>query len=170
VPFYLIFIYQRRGLREASVRAGLALGLFLVVNLPFMVMDGGAWVAGVLAPLRDPMFSEGAGLIALSVGNVLPFLPHTVYTVLEVMGMAGALLWYWRWGRERPEAALVLAVLPLFLAWRSLPTYFYFCALPAALLLACAGRFKTQKIGETGAATPVIEPQPVQYILSGEVS
>jgi uncharacterized membrane protein len=170
LPFYLIFIYQRLGLRDALVRTGLAVALFLAANLPFIVMDGSAWVAGVLAPLRDPMFPEGAGLIALSVGKLLPFLPHAAYTVLEGAAMVGALLWYFRWGRERPEAAMVLAVLPLFLAWRSLPTYFYFCALPAALLLACARRLTTQEADEARVGTPTIATESAQLVLSGEVS
>jgi hypothetical protein len=170
LPFYLIFIAQRHGFRDALRRVSLALLLFLAVNLPFIVWDGGAWVAGVLAPLRDPMFPEGAGLIALSVGHLLPFLPKIAYTVLEGAGIVGALVWYMRWGRARPEAALVLAVLPLFLAWRSLPTYFYFCALPVALLLARAQPVTAQETGETGAALPASEVKPVQLVLSGEVS
>jgi uncharacterized membrane protein len=170
LPFYLLFVYQRRGVRDALMRAGLALLLFLAVNLPFIVMDGGAWVAGVLAPLRDPMFPEGAGVIALSIGHLLPFLPRAAYTALEGVTMVGALLWYARSGRERPEAALVLAVLPLFLAWRSLPTYFYFCALPVALLLASARCLNAQEAGETGAAMPEGALTPAQLVLSGEVS
>jgi hypothetical protein len=144
-PFYLIFVYQRRGWREAALRTGVAGLVFLVPNLPFMLLDGQAWAAGVLAPLRDPMFPAGAGIIALGVGKMLPFLPHGVYTVLEGVGMLGALAWYYRWGRQRSESAMVLAVLPLFLAWRSLPTYFYFCALPAALLLALAPRMRSDE-------------------------
>ena len=169
LPFYLIFIYQRRGARDAVSRLGVAVLLFVAVNLPFILMDSNAWVTGVLAPMRDPMYPEGAGLIALSIGNLVPFLPRTAYTVLEGLGMIGALIWYFRWGRERPESAMVLAVLPLFLAWRSLPTYFYFCALPVALLLAQSKQTHTQKTGEIGTIAPIAEAQPVQLVLSEEV-
>jgi uncharacterized membrane protein len=170
LPFYLIFIYQRRGFRDAINRLGLAGLLFVAINLPFIVIDSGAWLAGILAPMRDPMFPEGVGLIALSVGKLLPFLPRDAYTALEAVGMVGALAWYIRHGRTRPEAAMVLAVLPLFLAWRSLPTYFYFCDLPAALLLALAPRLATQKTGETRAAALIAEAKPVQLVFSEEVS
>ena len=145
-PFYLIFIYQRYGARDAARRFALASALFVALNLPFLALNTGAWVVGVLAPVRDPMFPEGAGLIALSIGNLVPFLPREAYTLLEGVGMVGALLWYWRWGRARPEAAMVLAVLPLFLAWRSLPSYFYFCALPIALLLAMGNNYAPSTI------------------------
>jgi uncharacterized membrane protein len=162
LPFYVIFIYQRRGLRNGAARLGLAALLFLVINLPFILVNSTAWIAGVLAPMRDPMFPEGAGFVALSVGKLMPFLPHGAYTLLEGVGMVGALIWYFKWGRTRPEAALFLAIVPLFLAWRSLPTYFYFCILPAALLLALARNLNVQETGETRAAMPGIEAEPVQ--------
>jgi len=170
LPFYLIFIYQRRGARDALGRLGVAGLLFVAINLPFILMNNSAWTAGVLAPLRDPMFPEGAGLIALSIGKVFPFLPHMAYTILEAVGIVGALIWYFRWGRERPEAAIVLATLPLLLAWRSLPTYFYFCALPTALLLARASYQTTQETGETRAVMSMRAAKPVQLVLSEEVS
>ncbi len=168
--FYLIFIYQRRGSRDALERLGVAGLIFVAVNMPFILMNSSAWIAGVLAPLRDPMFPEGAGLIALSIGKLFPFLPHSAYTALEAVGIVGALIWYFKWGRERPEAAMVLAALPLLLAWRSLPTYFYFCALPAALLLVSASSQTTQETGAAGAVTPMLETKPVQLVLSEEVS
>ena len=167
-PFYLIFVYQRRGLRDTAARTALAGLVFLLINLPFMVADGSAWVTGVLAPLRDPMFPEGAGIIALSIGKVVPFLPQSVYTALEVLGMAGALLLYWRWGRSRPEAAMVLAVVPLFLAWRSLPTYFYFCALPA-VLLALALRLGPEVVKEAAMQPTTSEKLPKPLLALEEV-
>ena len=170
LPFYLIFMYQRRGVRDAAGRLVVGALLFVAVNLPFMVLNGGAWVAGVLAPVRDPMFPEGTGLIALSTGKLLPFLPNGAYTVLEGLGMVGALLWYFRWGRVRPEAAMILAVLPLFLAWRSLPTYFYFCALPAALLLSLTPRLKAQQDDESGASRAVSDVKLIRLAALGEVS
>lgn len=172
-PFYLIFVYQRRDLREAALRAGLAGLVFLLPNLPFILMDGQAWVTGVLAPLRDPMFPAGAGIIALGVGKVLPFLPRGVYTALEALGMLAALAGYFRWGRQRPELAMVLAVLPLFLAWRSLPTYFYFCALPAAVLLALAPGIRSDEAGpvaENAASVGALHmEQPLSLLAQEEV-
>nr|MBA2284093.1 hypothetical protein [Ktedonobacteraceae bacterium] len=54
--------------------------------------------------------------------------------------MLASLAWYWRICRERPEAALLLAVVPLFLAWRSLPSYFYCVAYPMFILMAARPR------------------------------
>jgi len=82
------------------------------------------------------MFPSGVGIIGLSLTPLLPFFPPWVYEVLECMAMLVALAWYWRLCKERPEAAMLLAVLPLFFAWRSLPSYFYCAAFPLFILLA----------------------------------
>jgi hypothetical protein len=61
-------------------------------------------------------------------------LPTVAYTSLEALAMLFCIAWYWRICKSRPEAALLLAVLPLFFAWRSLPSYFYCAALPLFIL------------------------------------
>ncbi len=136
LPFYAIYIYHYQGASDALRRVGLAGAVFLAINLPFIAMDAGAWAAGVLAPLRDPMYPQGAGLIVLSLANWLPLLPRATYSALEGVALLASLGWYWRRGPVRPEAAFLLAILPLFLAWRSLPSYFDTCALAVVFLLA----------------------------------
>ena len=86
--------------------------------------------------MADPMFPDGVGIVGLSTTPLLPFLPQAVYSVLELSAMLAVLLWYWRICRARPEAAMVLAIIPLFFAWRSLSSYFYCAALPLLLLMA----------------------------------
>ena len=66
--------------------------------------------------------------------------------------------------------ALCLAVSPRVPDWRSLPTYFYFCALPVALLLACSRPLIADATGDTKATMLESERKPVQLVLSGEVS
>ncbi len=135
VPFYAILVWREYGPREAVKRLAGAGAIFLAINAPFIVNNAHAWLAGVMAPEVDRMFPLGNGLVQLSLAGVLPLLPQSVYTALELAGFAVALVWYWRHCREHPEVGFVLAVVPLFFAWRSLTTYFYFVALPAAALL-----------------------------------
>ena len=137
VPFYAILVWRQRGWREAIYRVAGAAAVFAAINLPFFVNDAHAWLAGVLAPQVDPMFPAGNGLVRLSLAGILPLAPEKLYTALWVAAFAACVAWYWRYGRRMPEIGFVLAVLPLFVGWRSLTTYFYFVALPAfALLLA----------------------------------
>src|SRR5438445_152783 len=78
-----------------------------------------------MAPVADPMFPMGVGLVDLSATHLLPFFPKWVYTALEGVAMVACLVWYWRICKKVPEAAMLLAVLPLFFAWLSFASYFY---------------------------------------------
>ena len=135
LPYYAILVWRERGPREALARLAGAAAIFAVINAPFFVNNPHAWLAGVLAPQVDRMFPLGNGLVQLSLSGLLPLAPQAVYTALEALAIVACVVWYWRYGRGRPEFGFVLAVLPLFFAWRSLGTYFYFVALPAIALL-----------------------------------
>lgn len=135
VPFYALYIWRERGWREALSRVVGAGAVFALINGPFILNNPRAWLAGVLAPQVDPMFPLGSGLVGLSVSGLLPLAPSAVYAALYGLAIVACIVWYWRFGRGMPEVALVLAVLPLFFAWRSLTTYFYFVSLPAVVLL-----------------------------------
>ena len=136
VPFYAIMIWRQYNIVESVRRLTIAGIVALLINLPFILWNFHAWAAGVMAPMADPMFPEGVGIIGLSTTPLLPFFPQLVYDVLELAAMLVALLWYWRICKERPEAAMVLAVIPLFFAWRSLSSYFYCAAFPLFMLMA----------------------------------
>jgi uncharacterized membrane protein len=135
VPYYFIRVGRELGWREALGRLAGAGAVFAVINAPFFINNPRAWVAGVLAPQVDPMFPAGNGLIRLSLAGILPLAPSAVYTALELLAFMVCLAWYWRYGKRMPEAGFLLAVVPLYFAWRSLTTYFYFVALPAGVLV-----------------------------------
>lgn len=138
-PFYLLLVWQRYGWRSA-VRRGLGAGaVFVAINLPFAATAPEAWLRGVLAPVADPMFPLGNGLIRLSLVGILPLMPSYVYTGFELLAIVGCLWWYWHCGRRTLAQGFALPVLPLWFAWRSLTTYFYFITLPG-VALALAGR------------------------------
>ena len=135
VPFYAIMIWRQYKIAESARRLTIAGIVALLINLPFILWNFHAWAAGVMAPMADPMFPDGVGIIGLSTTPLLPFFPQMVYDVLELAAMLVALLWYWRICKERPEAAMVLAIIPLFFAWRSLSSYFYCAAFPLFMLM-----------------------------------
>ncbi|GHO84642.1 glycosyltransferase family 87 protein [Dictyobacter formicarum] len=144
VPFYLIMALQHYGWKDACSRLAIAGGIGLAINLPFIMWDYQSWFAGVMAPIADPMFPMGVGLISLSTSHLLPYFSTWVYTALELGGMLLTIAWYWRICRSRPEAAMLLAVLPLFLAWRSLSSYFYCVAFPMFILFSAQMKPATQ--------------------------
>jgi hypothetical protein len=136
IPFYLIMVLRQYGLKECFYRLAIAGSIGLAFNLPFIVWNPNAWVAGILAPVADPMFPMGVGIINFSVTHLIPFFPKWVYSALEGGAMIASLVWYWRICKKFPEAAMLLAVLPLFFAWRSLASYFYCAAFPLFIVMA----------------------------------
>ncbi len=153
-PFFLMMIWRQFSLKEACYRLGIAGILAASINLPFFLWNPQAYLAGVLAPQADPMFPMGVGIVGLSVHNLIPFLPGIVYTILEGLGVLAYLGVYWRMCKQRPEAALLLAVLPLFLAWRSLPSYFACTAFPIlAVMMARPDRRRKALHPPTAIAT-----------------
>jgi hypothetical protein len=154
IPFYAILVLRQYGWKEALSRLTIAGSLCLLINLPFILWNPHAWLAGILAPVADPMFPLGVGIIDLSVTHLLPFFPTGVYSALEGGVMLLMLAWYWRICRACPEAALLLAIIPLFFAWRSLPSYFYCAAFPIFMLLAA-------KLPPRPNPTPALQPAPI---------
>ncbi|HEY1389743.1 MAG TPA: hypothetical protein VGF38_14480 [Ktedonobacterales bacterium] len=133
-PFYLLLVWRRSGARAAALRLVGGVAIFAVINAPFVINNPGAWARGVLAPQIDPMFPLGNGLVRLSLAGVLPLAPAPVYLALEVVAIVACLLVYWCQPRPGTGLGFVLAVTPLWFAWRSLTTYFYFVTLPALAL------------------------------------
>jgi uncharacterized membrane protein len=125
-PFYLLAVFQWAGQREALRAAVLAAAVVLLSNLPFLIIDPGAFVAGVTQPLVDALEPYGVGLIRFSMDGVLPFLPRAAYAVLSLASMLFFLgLLVWR-RRGLPTGALVFPSIVLWFAWRSLQNYFGF--------------------------------------------
>ena len=125
LPFYVIIIWRREGPRAALTRTATALGAFLAPNLPFLVMAPRAWVQSIVLPMTLPTFPSGGGVIALAQAGLTPLWPSAVYSALELLALGGLLYWFARARvMPRPAVALVVALLPFLLAWRSLPSYF----------------------------------------------
>jgi hypothetical protein len=125
-PFFAVEWGLRYGWREAARRSGIALGAFLLPNLPYLVASPGAWWSSLWLPLDEPLFPSGIGVVALARGGLLPFAPPAVYAVLEALALVAALWAALHWRDRLGDAVLLLPLVPLFFAFRSLPSYFAF--------------------------------------------
>lgn len=130
-PFYLGAVWRTEGRAEALSRAATATAVAAVLQLPFLVTAPEPYVMGVLAPVLEPLEPSGVGLARLAAAGLVPLLPRAAYAVLAIgcMGLLLAVVWR-RWPGSRGPAR-VLALLPLFVAWRSLASYFSFAPLLA---------------------------------------
>lgn len=134
IPFYLILLLRTIGFKKCAQSAAVIGGCFLILNLAFIVDDPGNWFSSVFAPMIDPMFPRGVGLVNLSLAGIVPEGSHLMYAVAEILVFGLCLVAYYLCCRRYPNAGLVLAVLPLFFAWRSYSAYLY----PAAILVFAA--------------------------------
>ena len=106
-------------------RLGLIAMSFLLPNLPFLLSSPAAWIRSLPLPMTLPLFPSGIGLTALAQTGLIPLWPPLVYALLELAALAALMLWYALSPTPpRPELALLLALLPFLLAWRSLLGYF----------------------------------------------
>jgi hypothetical protein len=135
-PFWIIAVITERGWRAAARDTAIAAGIFTATNLPFILHDSQAWIAGLLTPVLEPMFARGAGLVFLSTNGGLPLLPTVAYTAAEAVAGIICLVVAWRTRRTNPELGAALAVVPLFFAWRSLFSYFFLLPLFALAAIA----------------------------------
>ena len=128
ILFYLVLILREVGWKRTVQSLSVIALTFIVTNLPFIFSAPEAWMQGVLAPILDPMFPKGAGLVAFSIAGIMP--PNSLlFTIIEASVLILALVWYYFNCHKYPQAGLLLAVLPLFFAWRSFSAYFYFASL-----------------------------------------
>jgi glycosyl transferase family 87 len=135
-PFYLIAVVTMHGWREGLRRAAIAAAVFIATNLPFILWHPADWLDGVTTPLSEPMFPRGAGIIFLGTNGGLPLLPASAYLALEALCALACLAVAWRARRSSPELGVMLALVPLFFAWRSLFSYFFLVPLFAAVAVA----------------------------------
>jgi hypothetical protein len=115
-----------RGLNwgEAGLRSLIALVAFLIPNLPFLAASPSAWWASLWLPQSEPLFPMGMGVIALFTGHLLPYIAPRFFTLMEALALIGALFVAARWRSYLGDAVLLLALVPLLFAFRSLPSYF----------------------------------------------
>lgn len=122
LPFYLVMLCTRRG-RAAALRGGaLAVGVFLLANVPFLVSSPGEWAQSVFGPVFTPLTGIAQA----------PSLAE--HPILAGAGLLLVAYGYWRWGRRQPLVGFALPWVPLWFAWPSLFSIFH--VLPLVLLAA----------------------------------
>jgi hypothetical protein len=135
LPFYLIMVWRTLDFKRAVSTVAVSGGVFLALNFPFIVRDPGLWMRSIMAPVADRFFPMGVGPVTLVISGYLDWLNPAIFTAMEITVLAGLLIWYWLNARRYPLASIVLAVIPLFFAWRSSWWYFFYFDL---ILLAAA--------------------------------
>ena len=117
-PFYLILILREKGLKKAAFITAITGGIFLCFNLPYILANPGLWISSVMAPMTNNIFPSNILIIALNYIGLIDIKTPLPFTIIEVIVIIVALIWYYRNCRRLPETALVLAIFPFFFSWR----------------------------------------------------
>ena len=130
VPYFILEVWLTQGGSAVLRWCGIGLATFLLPNLPYLIMSPGAWVQSLLLPVSEPLFPQGIGIMAPSLGHLLPYAPPVFYSVCELLVLAALpvlVLWLQkRRGVVLGDAVLIVALVPLLFAFRSPPNYFAF--------------------------------------------
>jgi len=126
VPFYLILIFRIMGIKRATQVVAIIAVVFVAFNAPFIASDPEVWWASIMAPMSDPMFPLGIGIINFVSAGVLDVRSPFIFGVTEFCVAGLAIVWYFRNCCRYPHTGPILAILPLFFAWRSLWPYFFY--------------------------------------------
>jgi hypothetical protein len=117
----------------AARYVGVAVATFLVVNVPFIVLDPVAWLRSVLLPLVDATVPDGQGVVALAVRAGLGGGRLDLLGLVGLAGIVVSLLGLLLWWRQLKRVWPVFVPIVLMLPTRSLSTYLVM-ALPAVLV------------------------------------
>lgn len=136
-PFLLIWAYREYGTRTAATLVGSAATVFFAVNLPFIVWNPQAWIAGIMTPVRVEMVARGVGVNTIYLSGLVD-VPRTVFTILTISAFGVALAAYWKY----PQLKWLCWMAPtfiLFFSWRALPLYFVY-SIPIAFFAILAAK------------------------------
>ena len=100
--------------------------MFIATNGYFIAKAPSLWLQSITSPMVEPMFPLGVGVISLVTSGYVNIQTSLPFTISEVIVLIGAVLWYLRYCKQYPDVGPILAILPLFFAWRSIWTYFYY--------------------------------------------
>jgi len=124
--FYLVLVFREMGKNRFFSTLSIVAGLFLLFNLPFIVLSPPLWISSLISSVTDPIFPLGVGIITLVTSGLLVIKSALVFNLASILVLIAGLLWYYRNCRRYPYLGLVLAILPFFFAWRSLWGYLFF--------------------------------------------
>jgi tetratricopeptide (TPR) repeat protein len=141
-PFLVIQLWHEGGpLRARLLRVGdfaaTSAGVFVVINLPFILWDPVAWLLGTWEPsfASFGVWSQGIGVLT-QFGLVS--WTRAFCTILQLSFYASALVLYWRHPRSMQNAIWVVPAFFFWLYYRALTNYWIYWIPPLLLVVARA--------------------------------
>jgi uncharacterized membrane protein len=162
VPIFAVEVVRGQGWRAAMRWAIAGMAAFLLPNLPYLLASPHAWLASLGTPMTEPLFAVGIGVVQLSTSHALPFGPPALYALLEAATLVVTLAIAVRSWPRLGDGMLVLALVPLYFAFRSTPNYFAF----VPWLALYAVNVRAREVLEPRTSPTVLAAARVLYVLS----
>ena len=149
VPFVALGLFLearasgRRPWRLALGYLAVVVGVFGLVNLPFIVWQPSAWARGTLLPFSRPLVVDGQGLVTLALHGLVHGVSPPLLTLASVLVYLALLAAFVVWFPGLKRIWMLLVPLTFFVAPRSLLSYLidlYPAAIVAAVSVAPAVR------------------------------
>jgi uncharacterized membrane protein len=109
------------------------LGVFAVVNLPFVIWSPSAWLHGTLLPLDGGLIADGQGLVVLATQGVTGGVNLTLLSIAAALALVAVVIAFIVWYARLKPLCLLLVPIPFFFSPRSLSSYLV-DVIPAALI------------------------------------
>ena len=157
LPFYVILFFRNMPWKKAVLVTGVAGTVFAAFNLPFIIAGPSLWLDSVTSMMRDALFPSGWGFITLVLQGWVHTESPVMFTFIEAAVFVAAAAAYWRYAKVYPYLGVILPVLPMFFAWRSLwPYFFYVDVIMLAVVMQEYGAIAENQVPVSGETAPVI--------------
>ena len=151
VPFYVILLWRIAKPKMVAAAIGIILAVFAATNAYFIAQSPSLWLASVTSPMVEPLFPLGVGVVSLVTSGLVNIRTSIPFSVAEIVVFIGGILWYLRYGKRYPDAGPILAILPLFFAWRSIWTYFFYIGIIVLARILIRGEENTLTLSVKGS-------------------
>jgi uncharacterized membrane protein len=123
LPFIIIFIYKKYGIRRALEFVFLAGTVFLIINLPFLINDPIIFFKSIISPETTPIIGIGFGLSQLYISGFFPSVDRGFFTVLMISVWFLFILLYYVKFNTLKYSLTVIPVIVLLFNFRLLENY-----------------------------------------------
>lgn len=116
--------YQERpALRVMASYAAVVVGVFLAINLPFIIWSPGPWLKGVMLPFLGGLVASGQGLVVVATHGLTGGANLSLLSDSSILLYLAVVVAFAAWYRSLKRVWVLLVPLVLFLSPRSLPIY-----------------------------------------------
>lgn len=167
MPFLLIYLWHEpvprfERLRRMGYFVLVSLGVFLIINLPFIIWNPEAWLLGTLEPVYAAFNFMSHGLGILTQYDIVP-LPRTFYTGLQFSVLAIMVVVHWFYARPIGQAFWIFPGIMFWVYYRGLANYWIFWV--PVILFAILRALEDRRFSPVVPSLTTMPPRRTKHII-----